>query len=265
MELSVKEFNTPKIDFNFDDLKTQATQVLEKYKDLVFTEETMKDGKETRAKLNELKTSVENKRKEIKKKINEPYVEFETKIKEITSLIDEPILAIDTQIKTFESKKKEEKKNEITEIYNQAIGDLKEILPLERIFNEKWLNATTTIKSITTEINSVIEKTNNDLNVLDTLNSEFVTELKNSYLNTLDLSKTLQLKAELEERKKAFEERQKQQPVQEKPKVEIKEVAKAEAKEIKKYSFKVEIIATVEQKDLFKTFLLNNNIEFRPL
>ena len=56
-----------KIDFNFDEMKTELSEKLEKYNALVVTEDSIKDAKSDRANLNKLKTAIDDKRKEIKK------------------------------------------------------------------------------------------------------------------------------------------------------------------------------------------------------
>lgn len=95
------------IKFNYKELKQELKLSLEKYRDLVFTKNTMEDEKYTRAKLNKLKTAIYNKKK-IKSDCLKPYKTFEVKIKELTSLIDEPMLYIDNQ--TYEETIKNNKK-----------------------------------------------------------------------------------------------------------------------------------------------------------
>ena len=56
------------VEFNYNELKSQLQENLDKYQNLVFTEENMDEGKNTRARLNKLKTALDDKRKEIKKK-----------------------------------------------------------------------------------------------------------------------------------------------------------------------------------------------------
>lgn len=81
------------------------TQRLEKYQNLTFTADTVKEAKETKAGLNKFKEAIESRRKEIKKLCLKPYDEFENKVKELTKLIDEPINTINSQIQTFEERR----------------------------------------------------------------------------------------------------------------------------------------------------------------
>lgn len=208
MELKIyNENNNPsKIEFNYEELHAELSEKLEKYKGTTYDDSAMVLAKRDKAKLNSLKKAIEEKRIEIKKKCLEPYEEFQTKVKDIVSMIDKPILEIDTQIKNYEEKVKADKQAEIQNYFNEVIGDLANILKFDRIFNDKWLNTTYSIKNIKEEIDETIKRTNDDLEVIKGLNSEFNTELMNEYLSTFDLSAVLRKKSMLEERKKAIEE-----------------------------------------------------------
>lgn len=93
------------IKWNNEELKAEIAEKMQEYKSLVFTEETMKDAKADRAKLNKLKTAFEDERKRIKKLCMEPYETFEKQVKEVIALIEEPIRLIDQQIKEVEERK----------------------------------------------------------------------------------------------------------------------------------------------------------------
>lgn len=198
------------IEFNFEELKNELTQRLEKYQNLTYTEETVKLAKEDRASLNKLKEAIETRRKEIKKLCMKPYNDFEAKVKEITGLIDQPISAIDTQLQTFEDNRITAKKADITDFFNSVIEDLKDILPLDRIFSPKWLNATVKMTSIQKEITEIIGKVKGNLNVINDLKLQPDMELqvKDKYLQTLDFGAAMAEKTRLENLKTAIKARE---------------------------------------------------------
>ena len=198
------------IEFNFDELKTELSTRLEKYNNLTYTEETVKNAKEDRAGLNKFKEAIETRRKEIKALCMKPYNDFEAKVKELTSLIDKPILAIDTQIKNFDNQRMEAKRVDITDFYNSAIGDLVEILPLDKIFNTKWLNSTYKMTNIEKEIVETIGKVKGNLNVIDDLklDPDLALQVKDKYLTTLDFGLAMAEKTRLENLKTAINKRE---------------------------------------------------------
>ena len=202
------------IEFNYYELKAGVLQRLEKYENLVYNDENINEAKADRANLNKVKDAFENKRKEIKAKCLEPYAAFEVKIREIVELIEQPKTAIDLQVKTFEEKKKSKKLEKITDYYLANVDDLKEIVSLQSIFNEKWLNSGFAISNVEAEITEKFNKIRADLQAIEIGKSKFETEIKSTYLQGFDLSAALQKGRSLEEQDKVLEERKKQQQLQ---------------------------------------------------
>lgn len=194
------------ITFNYAELKAELADKLVKYKGTTYDDSAISLAKKDKAALNKLKTAIEDKRKEIKKELLEPYEIFQTQIKDIISMIDKPILEIDTRIKAYDNKVAADKQAEIQFYFNEVVGDLVDILKLDKIFDSRWLNVTYNIKNIKEEIDESVKRINDDLEVIKGLNSEFNTELMNEYLCNFDLSSVLRKKSLLEERKKAIEE-----------------------------------------------------------
>ena len=233
------------IEFNYDELKQGLQQNLEKYENLVFTEETMKEGKETRAKLNKLKKALDDKRKDIKKQCLEPYENFEKKINELIGLVDKPALAIDGQIKAYEEALKEAKRAEIITYFNSQspFGDLIKI-DHPCFWDEKWLNATKKIKDVEFEIDDRIKNIKEGLETIDLTfkDCEFRTQMRDVFLRTLDIRNALNEKTRLENQKKAEEEyKRKQEEI--KKAEELKRQEQIKEQEIKQQQ---EIIKPVE-------------------
>lgn len=196
----------PEILFNFDELKKELETGLEKYQGLVVTEDGIKDAKSDRAKLNALYKAIDDKRKEIKKECMKPYDAFEKKTKVLLEMIGSTSGAIDSQIKAFDEMRREDKQKEIETFFVESVGELKDLLPFNRIYSAQWLNTTYSMKDIKTEITKVITKVTADLAVIDGLEGEFCVQCKDHYLRTLDLSGALAESKRLEENKKRLEE-----------------------------------------------------------
>lgn len=248
------------IEFNYDELNNWIVEQVEQYKGLTYTDETIKNAKEDRAKLNKFKENIDNARKDVKKRYLEPYNKFEEKVKTLLALIEEPAKAIDVQVKAYEENKKVEKRAEIEAFYNAVIGDLASLLTLDKIFNSKWLNATTSIKSVQTEIEQIIAKVKFDLATIKDLKSEWELTLIDTYLNTLDIAAALREKTRLEERKKAImEEGSIEQtmpiPVFEEPKQE-------EPTTVKVYTRKFWVKGTADQLRALGQYMKENGIEY---
>ena len=186
------------IGFNFEELKAELTARLDYYNSLVVTEDTIKEGKAERAKLSKLREAVEAKRKEVKREYMAPYTDFESKVKELVAIIDAPIAAIDGQLKAFDDLRREEKRAEIQKTYAALVpAEMQTILPLERIFDPKWLNATVKIKAVEAELAAMVQQTEDDLQVLDMVEPEFADAVRARYMETLSIGTALRYKQTL--------------------------------------------------------------------
>lgn len=272
----IKEFPAA-ILYNHEELKAELSRQIEKYKNIVVTEETIKSSNADKANLNHLKTALENKRKEVKKQCLQPYKAFERNIKELTALIDEPIAAIDSQLKEFEKIKKEQKQKEIEIIYEENIGIFKELVPLEKIWNGKWLNVTYKLSDIETEIKEIYNNLESGLQIIEGFETEFQQEIKNKFFETLDIQRALQEKErlrDLKEKQKKLQrqkDRQVQKYLQEQRNAkeevieQVSDLLAEESKEVQQEPIQIlefRVWVTQKQKMLLRDFLLENNIKF---
>lgn len=207
--------NNGTIDFNFEDLKDALTAELELYKNLVFTEDTKADAKKTVAELRKLKKQISDKRIEVKKLYMQPYTDFEAKVKELDKLINEPIAYISEQIDAFEQKRIEEKRELINEIYLELVSEREDIAgyaELNRVYDSKWENASTSKKTIQEAITSYLDIVDNDIAAIKSMESEYETKALMRYKETGVLSDALltirQWEKQKEEILKAEEEKQ---------------------------------------------------------
>ncbi|WP_410076189.1 DUF1351 domain-containing protein [Anaerostipes sp.] len=202
-----------KIDWNFEELKSEITNKANDYMSLVYTPDQMKEAKKDRAALRKFIAALEDKRKEIKKQVMIPYTDFEEKEKELVSIVNQAVANIDDQIKGYDEAIRQEKLEKVKEIYAKTIGGLADVVTFDKIFKDSWLNVSTSFKSITNEITEIRDKVDNDLVVINADTSPYAYEMKEEYLKNFDLTEAVNKKQQLEEteKKKAlFEEQQKQ-------------------------------------------------------
>lgn len=191
MELKIKQPTFPEvIEFNFDELKQEITDRVEMYKNLVYTEEQVKQAKTDRANLNKFVKALSDERIKVKKQCLQPYEAFEAKVNELARIVQEPIALIDEQVKGFEEKQKQEKLEKIKEYWNSIEKPELYWLGLPAIYSEKWLNASVSLKSIQEEITTKLDQITNDLATLSNL-PEFGFEATEVYKSTLDINKAI--------------------------------------------------------------------------
>lgn len=191
------------IKWNNEELKTAIAEKMEEYKGLVFTEETIADGKKDRADLNKLRGAIDNERKRIKKMCMEPYNKFEKEVKEVLALVDEQIDAIDVQVKEVEQIKKEEKRKTVQELF-ESIG-FQKFVTLEMIWDEKWLNASVSLSKVENQMKETMYRIGEDVGTISRL-PEFSFEAMEVYKKTLDLTQAIKKGQELADIQKRKEE-----------------------------------------------------------
>lgn len=257
------------LSFNFEELKTELSAQLERYRGLIITDESISIGKEDRARLNKLKTAIDTRRKEIKKQWNEPYTAFEAKIKEITALIDAPIKEIDKQLDAYEEQRKAEKRGQIESIYNNVVPeDIQGVLTLERLFDQRWLNKGVSPAEIQDTITITANRVQSDLESLKiTVEPEHEAAVRREYYKTLDLGAAMRCLGELREAAQAIkrEAPTKNTPVEEKPAEAVQKPQTAPEEPEKLYKLSLEMYLTQQQAAGLKQYLIDNGIKFNKI
>ena len=191
MELKVQPYHAPEqILFNYEELKEMLLQKAEHYAAIVYTEDQVKDAKADRANLNRLKKALNDERLKREKEYMESFNVFKAQINEIIGIIDMPCAVIDTQIKAFEEQSKEEKMKEIHDYFITCIFPEGFEVDFALIFDEKWLNASTSMRSIQEAICTKLGKI---VSVLDVVRSlpHYAYEAEQTYKQSLDLAKAV--------------------------------------------------------------------------
>lgn len=182
LEVSVKQ-QQGTLEFNYEELSQELAVALKKYNNLTVNADTITEAKSTRALLNKVKKAIEDKRKSVKVEFLEPYTTFENNVKKLTQQIDGVNGEIDKKIKALEDVEREEKRKEIEKFYDK-IGYY--TVPLDRLFDDKWLNKTnTTWKE---NLSGKIETIRADLATINMFDIEDKELMKTLYLDKLSLT-----------------------------------------------------------------------------
>lgn len=275
MELKIKDYQLPEpIDFNYQEIKQELEEKVSMYTNLVYTDDQIKLAKADRAKLNKLKTALNDERIRREKEYLEPFNVFKNQVKDLITIIDKPVALIDKQIKAYEELKKEEKKVEIEKIFEAL--EKPEWLKLEQIFSEKWLQSSVSIKSVKETIETAIENISKDMQTLENL-PEFGFEAQQVYISTLDINKAiseaqrmsqiqkqkLEHEAELARQKEAAQTApQATEPI---PVIEDDVAPLQEQKGDERQWISFKAFLTASDAAALKVFFKTRNIDFKPI
>ena len=266
---AIEQVIPPQISFNFEEIKSELAGKLQVYQNMVVTESGIKEAKADRANLNKFKSALADSRKAVKAQWNQPLSDFEGKMKELERMVDEPIGAIDRQVKAYDEAKKQDKRQQIELFFEGAVGDLEEVLPLSKIWNDRWLNATYPMKDIEKEIVERIRKTHSDIGIIVAMQLPCCDQMLSTYLETLDMSRAMEEKHKYEQAQKAKAQAKQAEPAPsspaEQPVAEAvvntpQETAREAAPELRVLDFRVWV--TAEQMQALKAFLVQNHIRY---
>ncbi|WP_051294908.1 DUF1351 domain-containing protein [Maridesulfovibrio bastinii] len=279
------------VEFNYEELKAWIESNLEKYENLVYTDETIKEAKADRTTLNKFGEALNNERKEIKKKCLVPYAKFEKKIKELGALVDIPKNKIDAQVKAYEERLRQKKHEAIKAIWKQTESSVKNLVNLDRVFDSRWLNMTYSMNKIEEEIKAFFATTETEISTIEELNTEFEDQVIRVYLETFSIAAALaenkslleqkakrEAYAEEQRLKKEAEEKARQEAAAAQPEPKPEPVQRSAPPEQETQCHPVEVqrkpeivtvdfrvTATREQLQNLKAFLINSGITFGPV
>jgi len=189
ISLIEKESATGILVTNIDELEIFVAEKLIEY-----TPENYKgdadSAKKDRATLNTSKKTVSMKRIEIIKNAMARFCidSFETRCKKVEKDIDTAALALDAIVKVKEDEEKRIKKAQIKQFWECQNFDL---VPMEKVFDDKWLNKTAKNKDIFAEIEKKIADIYSGIKTIEAFGVD-VDILKPLFLETLDIGKTIE-------------------------------------------------------------------------
>lgn len=193
MELKINEVALPApITFNYEELRAELLSKVSVYETMVYTEDQVKEAKADRAALNRLKKALNDERTRQEKDYMQPFNTFKAQVGELVKIIDKSVSVVDKQVKEFEEQQKAEKLKAIEEYWHSVLADNKvpETVSFKQILDDKWLNASVSMKSIQGAIDGKLEQMAKDLAVIADLPS-YSFEARECYMDTLDLAKAV--------------------------------------------------------------------------
>lgn len=209
MELVLKSVSVdlPQEIENLEQLKAELAPRLEKYNNLVVTEDSIKAAKDDKANLNKLRKAIEEQRISIKKQYLEPYNVLEAQCKEVVALIDAPIKAIDAQIKAFDEIEKKEKLTKLQTAFYKT--EHPSWLQFASICPDKWENKTSKTDKLIEQIEESVKNVNAELEEINSIYAEspLLTAIIDRYMQKLSKADTLSYAVQLEQQYKADQER----------------------------------------------------------
>ena len=193
--------NTDISGWNFTMLRAELQSRLDTYADIIYTDETIKDAKNDRTTLNKVKKVIEDARKAYKARCLAPYDTLDPEIKELVDMVEKQRVLIDETVKNYEARQKEAKELEVRKYYDRkavVLGNLADGL-YPKLFDKKWLNATTARAKYEEEIMAAINAAAADIGTIRSMDSPFVDTLLEVYEKTVSMEQVKAKQTELDD------------------------------------------------------------------
>lgn len=176
------------IKVNFEELEKGLKEKLSEYEGAVFTEDSKSTAKGELANLRKLRKEIEDSRKQVKAEWMKPYDAFKLRVDGLLEIVDKPVNLIDSQLKEMEAVRVAKRKVDIQALYYSVIGEMLEYLPLEKIYDPKWENASVKLPAIKKAMIEVIGKSYEEVTTIKNMDSEVVPKALEMYKRDLSLA-----------------------------------------------------------------------------
>ena len=205
LTLDVRELTLGTLTTNALQLREHVYATLERYTPENYSEDNVDQAKADRALLNKAAKELNDKRIQLEREWNAPLQEFKSIIGDTVKMIADGSAKIDAVVKIVESKAKAEKRAAIEELWERKGITL---LPLSKLWDDKWLNKTKRLPAIEKEIGEKLLKIEAELDTLAAVDTEDGEVLRAYYIDCLDLQRTLAYSATLKANRQRLQEEQ---------------------------------------------------------
>ena len=205
LALDVRELTLGTLTTNALQLRDHVAEALERYTPENYSEDNVDQAKADRAILNKAAKDLNDRRIQLERDWNAPLQEFKSIIGDTVKMISEGSAKIDAVVKGVESRAKAEKRAAIEELWDRKCITL---LPLSKLWDDKWLNKTKRLPAVEKEIGEKLLKIEAELDTLAAVDTEDGDVLRAYYLDCLDLQRTLAYSATLKNNRQRLQEEQ---------------------------------------------------------
>lgn len=205
LTLDVRELTLGTLTTNALQLRDHVAETLARYTPENYSEDNVDQAKADRAILNKAAKELNDRRIQLERDWNAPLQEFKGIIGDTVKMIADGSAKIDAVVKGVESRAKAEKRAAIEELWDRKGITL---LPLSKLWDDKWLNKTKRLPAVEKEIGEKLLKIEAELDTLSAVDTEDGDVLRAYYLDCLDLQRTLAYSATLKANRQRLQEEQ---------------------------------------------------------
>lgn len=198
LELVVSEKTLGSLTTNAKQIRDMVKAALPMYDISNYNDGNIDQAKKDKAALNKAAKVLNAKRLEIEKEFMKPFGEFKEVVTETVKLIGECSAKIDIVVKQNEQQYKDKKLADIRTYFDGVNVNL---VDFNKVFNPSWLNKTASLKSVCKEIDATLARIDGEIESLKSVSPEDFDVLRTYYMDTLNISSTIQYANRLKEQR----------------------------------------------------------------
>ena len=191
LTVRVEHPELPAIRWNEAEVQQNLTEMLAAYTGRVYTPETIKDAKADRAAVNKLDKQLSDAARSAKAFYMKPLEEFLQSAKQMQGQCKAVSGAIDQQVKAVEEAERQDKQDALRAVYADCIGELREMIPFDRLLVPQWLNRTYDLAKAGRELRKSVETRREELRLIRETCGEDAEACTTEYLRELNLNAAL--------------------------------------------------------------------------
>ena len=270
LETEIEQLTPKLIAFNNEELMQAVSEQLKHYENVEYSDDQIDQAKKDRAQLNAFSIALNSERIRIGKIYTAPYEKFKSQVDEVIAKVKAVSSSIDQCVKEAENKAKAEKQAQIKGYFDSMIKDYSSCIPFERILQPKWLNASTSLKTVFAEIDDFISRVDEAMVAIDALDESDREYIRTYYFRSFDLASALMEQQRMKREREEVERLRKLKEAENKAKAEKKEqisqaVAVNESQVMQvdpEQVVRFEVHANLHQLKELKDFLQSRNIKY---
>lgn len=166
LTVRVEHPELPAIRWNETEVQQNLTEMLAAYTGRVYTPDTIKDAKADRAAVNKLDKQLSDAARSAKAFYMKPLEEFLQSAKQMQGQCKAVSGAIDQQVKAVEEAERQDKADALRAVYADCIGELREMIPFDRLLVPQWLNKTYDLAKASRELRKSVETRREELRLI---------------------------------------------------------------------------------------------------
>nr|DAK85202.1 MAG TPA: Protein of unknown function (DUF1351) [Caudoviricetes sp.] len=191
LTVRVEHPELPAIRWNESEVQQNLTEMLATYTGRVYTPDTIKDAKADRAAVNKLDKQLSDAARSAKSFYMKPLEEFLQSTKQMQAQCKAVSGAIDQQVKAVEEAERQDKQDALRAVYTDCIGELRELIPFDRLLVPQWLNKTYDLAKASRELRKSVETRREELRLIRETCGEDAEACTTEYLRELNLNVAL--------------------------------------------------------------------------